>query len=413
MSEWICSCGQKNTSKFCTRCGKTRSVVDLSKSDDNVWTCSCGNKNAGAFCSQCGQKRIPSSSNDIDKKINPPIDSTPTTQPLKQNPPQLSEYPTQTDNNKRNYVIIGLLVVIIGLVCAITYLMLKEKPEEVVANLPAESTNEKQVEQTPILPALNSEIKTNISDVSLGNICIGFSKERVYELIGLENQITDPDFGYLHYQYPDIEVTIIHDVVTGFSSKTAQVSTPRGIHQGSSLQEVINAYGKDFSSYYLRGDTIYEYTFTSVDGKKSSLCFAVQNDIVNYIRGQGNSDITARDSYDGAYETFREYYRFITNKKYHNAYDILTDKQKKRRGTFDEFVKSCANNIGHEVEDIRVKTKNNFTNVSIEYTLIVRDKQNNGKVKVQRFKGEATLIYSNARWFIDYARSSKVSEHME
>ena len=413
MEEWICSCGQKNTSKFCTRCGKTRSVVDLSKSNDNVWTCSCGNKNTGAFCTQCGQKRIPVSSNDIDKKINPPTDSTPTTQPLKQNPPQLSEYPTQIAN-KRHYVIIGLLVVIIGLVGVITYLILKEKSEEVVVNPPAESTKERQEERVTetSVSAPIPEVKTNISDLSLGNICIGFSKERVFELIGLESQITDPEFsGHLRYQYPDMEVIITHNVVTAFVSKTAKVNTARGIHQGSSFQDMINAYGKNYNSFYYDGSVLYEYPFTSTDGKSCLLRFAIKNDIVDYISGRA-VDIVAVDVYDGARETFREYYRFITEKKYDNAYDILSAKQKERRGTFDKFVTSYTNTISNEVENIGVRSID-ANNISIEYTLSTRDKLNNGRVKVQRFKGEAILVYRDSRWLIDYAKSSKISEHIE
>lgn len=415
MDEWICSCGQKNMSKFCTRCGKTRPVVDLSKSDDNVWTCSCGNKNTGVFCTQCGQKRIPVSSNDIDKKINPPTDSTPTTQPLKQHSPQLSEHPTQIANNKRNYIIIGLLVVIMGLVGTITYLMLKEKPEEVVINNhPVESANEKQDERVtePNVSAPTPEVKKNISDLSLGNISIGFSKEQVYDLIGLENQITDPEFsGHLRYQYPDMEVIITDNVVNAFVSNTARVNTKRGIHQNSSLQDMINAYGKGYSSFEYNGSTLYEYPFTSTDGKSCLLRFAIKNGVVDYISGRV-TEMSGGDPYNGARETFREYYKFITEKKYGNAYDILSAKQKERRGTFDEFVTSYTNTISNEVENISVRSID-ANNISIEYTLSARNRQNNGRINVQRFKGEAILVYRDSRWFIDYAKSTRISEYIE
>ncbi len=44
---WTCSCGHKNTGKFCTECGKPQEVKD-------EWICSCGHKNKGKFCSECG-----------------------------------------------------------------------------------------------------------------------------------------------------------------------------------------------------------------------------------------------------------------------------------------------------------------------------------------------------------------------
>lgn len=46
---WTCSCGQVNSGKFCSNCGKPAPSVD--------WTCSCGQVNTGNFCSNCGKPR--------------------------------------------------------------------------------------------------------------------------------------------------------------------------------------------------------------------------------------------------------------------------------------------------------------------------------------------------------------------
>ncbi len=48
--EWTCTCGAKNTGKFCSECG-------AQKPDDGEWTCSCGAVNTGKFCSECGKAR--------------------------------------------------------------------------------------------------------------------------------------------------------------------------------------------------------------------------------------------------------------------------------------------------------------------------------------------------------------------
>ncbi len=45
---WTCSCGTKNTSKFCTNCGKPK---------ENGWVCSCGALNKGKFCMECGKPK--------------------------------------------------------------------------------------------------------------------------------------------------------------------------------------------------------------------------------------------------------------------------------------------------------------------------------------------------------------------
>ncbi len=45
---WKCSCGQENSGKFCSNCGKAY---------ESRWTCNCGNVNKGKFCSNCGAKK--------------------------------------------------------------------------------------------------------------------------------------------------------------------------------------------------------------------------------------------------------------------------------------------------------------------------------------------------------------------
>ena len=49
---WTCSCGARNTGKFCSNCGSPRPEADGS------WFCpECGTQNSGNFCSGCGTKR--------------------------------------------------------------------------------------------------------------------------------------------------------------------------------------------------------------------------------------------------------------------------------------------------------------------------------------------------------------------
>ena len=49
-NEWVCSCGAKNTGKFCVECGTP-------KPEPVGWTCSCGSVNLGKFCPECGAKK--------------------------------------------------------------------------------------------------------------------------------------------------------------------------------------------------------------------------------------------------------------------------------------------------------------------------------------------------------------------
>ncbi|MGN1451900.1 MAG: SPFH domain-containing protein [Eubacteriales bacterium] len=52
--EWSCSCGAKNTGKFCAECGAPRPAP---VSGEGSWVCSCGTKNSGKFCLECGSPR--------------------------------------------------------------------------------------------------------------------------------------------------------------------------------------------------------------------------------------------------------------------------------------------------------------------------------------------------------------------
>lgn len=52
--EWICSCGAKNSGKFCTECGTKKPEEPVKMQ----WFCpECGTKNEGKFCIECGTKR--------------------------------------------------------------------------------------------------------------------------------------------------------------------------------------------------------------------------------------------------------------------------------------------------------------------------------------------------------------------
>ena len=48
-ADWVCSCGQTNSGKFCSNCGKPAPAGE--------WTCTCGKVNTGKFCSECGVSR--------------------------------------------------------------------------------------------------------------------------------------------------------------------------------------------------------------------------------------------------------------------------------------------------------------------------------------------------------------------
>ncbi|MCH5272802.1 MAG: SPFH domain-containing protein [Lachnospiraceae bacterium] len=50
---WTCSCGTKNTGKFCVECGAKKPEPAAA----GAWTCKCGTQNTGKFCVECGSPK--------------------------------------------------------------------------------------------------------------------------------------------------------------------------------------------------------------------------------------------------------------------------------------------------------------------------------------------------------------------
>ncbi len=50
--EWVCECGNSNSGKFCSNCGKPAPAPEPKKTE---WVCECGETNSGKFCSNCGK----------------------------------------------------------------------------------------------------------------------------------------------------------------------------------------------------------------------------------------------------------------------------------------------------------------------------------------------------------------------
>lgn len=58
---WQCSCGGKNSGKFCMECGKPKPDDAGNQAEaapsNTEWECSCSAKNSGKFCTECGKPK--------------------------------------------------------------------------------------------------------------------------------------------------------------------------------------------------------------------------------------------------------------------------------------------------------------------------------------------------------------------
>ena len=126
------------------------------------------------------------------------------------------------------------------------------------------------------------------TDLSLGGLDLGNSMLQMHQVLGQENTTknsTDTP-GLVFYNYADVQVGIQNSEVTSLVSNGPSVQTKRGLHEGSTLQEVQAAYGTDYySSQPYQNLMLYEYKFQTLNGENGLLRFAMNqsDNRVNYI----------------------------------------------------------------------------------------------------------------------------------
>lgn len=271
-------------------------------------------------------------------------------------------------------------------------------------------------------------------DLSLGELAIDDSANKVSSKLGkVISETTDSDGGR-RLKFKDAEVVIKHDKISALISMSSALSTPRGIREGSSVQEVMDKYGTGCLKTAFGEQTLYEYEITSADGTPCLLRFAVNNSNgkVDYISERfvqsepapvqnepapKQDDVAAQvDSSDAAAraaeQTFISYHKAITNRDYRAAYETLSYKQREYMGDFDSYASSYTNTISSEVSDMRLISSDEDS-YTFDYTLTARDRHQGNRVKVMTFKGQVTMAKDQGRWFIRHAQSKKVNEHIE
>ena len=279
-------------------------------SSAGLWTCICGAVNEGRFCVECGRVR-----GATEEPLPSPAPMPPMAPDVQQPPP--ANAPKMAAPQGISSVQAMNKKLLIGGLCAAVLLFgllkfspsepkAKEQSQRVAENVQQTSDSprpasqekspmekkeneKKQPATTNPVPARQqtSPKKQNQSpslQVSLNGICVGYDTNKVRALLGKEQKITDPyKSGHLRYQYPNLEVIITNGVVTACISKNAMAKTERGIHEGSTLQEVLAAYGNDYSKFDYDGATLYEYKMKSIQGKNCLQRFAIKNGRVDYV----------------------------------------------------------------------------------------------------------------------------------
>lgn len=254
-------------------------------------------------------------------------------------------------------------------------------------------------------------------DLSLGALSIDDRVEKVSEEYGNPSTVKTDSDGAKRMTFRDIEVVVRQGKISALVSQSANVTTARGIHEGSSAQEVFDRYGTDYSKTTVGEQILYEYKITSTDGHPCWLRFAVNpNGKVAYIserfiQSEGSSNTSSGNNESDARQAFINYHKAITNGNYREAYETLSYAQRDRMGSYDSYVSGFATTISSTVSELNLVSSNDDA-CTFDYTLTARDRES-GRVRVATFKGQVTMAKDKGRWYIRNTKSSKVNERYE
>ena len=103
--------------------------------------------------------------------------------------------------------------------------------------------------------------------------------------MGREDRTTQSkiDGSQFNAEYRNIVVTHNGRRVVGLVSYSPAVKTELNLHEGSTLNDVIAAYGRLCSVQNIDGSTLYEYPYDTGKGSLAVMRFAVKNGVVDYI----------------------------------------------------------------------------------------------------------------------------------
>ena len=420
--EWICSCGEKNTGKFCTVCGTPREAAAAAiQAAAGSWTCSCGQINTGKFCVACGNSRPGAGASPVGQSaaatvaaaattaataatpaapaqgtqriplVTPPSRPTaPVQQRVTLSPPQA--LPPSKDEPMK---VILILVIVALLGIGIFFVVKGGFGSSGTGSKFSPTTKQSTDKKAPKVD----------SDLSLGGIEIGYSLDKVHEILGKENSQETMKQGRVRYKYDHMNVIIYNGMVTALESNDGTVETKRGLHQDAALQAVFDAYGKDYELTDYNDLKLYEYTFTASNGEKGLLRFAVNKSDgkVNYItiRLPDPEPPKAQADVEGAKTVLARYEKAIGQHDFTTARNCLVPAMKGNLNS-DGYKTT----VSSEIVSMNVLSAES-DKVELSYRLQAKDRSPSGSINTKYFTGTATMRYMDGGWLISGMESKE------
>ena len=252
--------------------------------------------------------------------------------------------------------------------------------------------------------------KAPASDLALGPVYVGESWTEAHQELGKELRSATEPHNYIRYKFKDMEVVVSDGTVVALVSRDSSVSTRKGIHQGSSLSDVLNAYGSNYQESDYDSQTYYEYTYKTKDGVPALLRFAVNNDShnVDYISIRDLSD-----DINNAKKAFLAYHNALSRGQIKDAFQYFTPGMQDSVGGYDGYAVGYGNTVESKVTNIGIQSAGP-SKVVFSYKLQSKDRiPGNSRLKVQHFTGSVTMVNDNGQWKIQEISGQKNGERLE
>lgn len=388
--------------KYCPHCGRPLAA-------DAVFCSHCGKPvhmcpkchqpvdPSAKFCPSCGaQLQVPEAQYGSMKAVQSEEKSAqpemnPVTPPVLS--PQKKELPLKAQLQAHRNLIIALACVLAVAIAGGVWYAHEQK---------AVPAKENAVSSQPV--------KTADSELSLNGVYLGQSWDEAKDNLGRELSTSDSKDGAVHHKFTDMDVVVKDNKVIMLTSSSPAAQSKRGIHQGISFDDVVNAYGDDYQASEYGAQIHYEYTFKTDDGKPGILRFAVSKNsqTVEYISVRLTDEQT-----DGAKQAFLAYHKAISGHHLQEAFQLLTPDFQTSVGGYDGYAPGYANTLSSDVSNIR-KVSSGGDKTMFSFTLKARDRiPGSSKVKVQYFNGQVTMVKEGDTWKISDMSAKKTGEHVE
>ena len=165
------------------------------------------------------------------------------------------------------------------------------------------------------------------------------------------------------YYYDDIEAVFNNDYLTAFVTYHLKYKPAKGVHVGSTYDEVVSKYGSATHIMQLDDLILYEYEYKTIRGEDSLLRFAInKNDNrVNHISARvlvpsdnTNNDNDIPENVQQAAGAFLSCHENITNRNFRRAYNLQTYSRQQNMGDIDTFARGYSSALKSEITELNL-----------------------------------------------------------